>query len=472
MTSAFSDFALPPKLAINAWTGESSPQSPLGGRGAGWGLTDRNGYQGPALAPPVAEPWDWRHPEVGWGLVLPDDRSIDAKRRPFADDAAEPIRELLASRPGSPVLRWHVDAGPGHVWRYDAQGGRRRLSLVSPTGNAALPRFLLIAASPDAIPWSFQYAANLSRSVGRLDLDAKGLEHYVDALLNDWAGSNCDVGAPLVWSANLGQPDISWLMDAVVARKLAGDYAADADLPRHTALLGADATGARLIESLVASRPALVVTTSHGMTGPLDDQDATAARLGLPVDVSRRPVDLKTLADAWSPDGAIWYAHACCGAGSDAVSAYAGLFDAASEVGRVLDGVAAACGARTAPLPRRLLGAERPLRAFVGMVEPTFDWTLRDPATGQPLAHKVRAALYDRLYAGGGGRPVGWAFGEVFGDAGALAGLWTQARNAFNQATPGSAEAALYYQVASSDRLHTVILGDPTVGLPVPARPT
>jgi hypothetical protein len=45
----------------------------------------------------------------------------------------------------------------------------------------------------------------------------------------------------------------------------------------------------------------------------------------------------------------------------------------------MLKNIAATAGARISPLPRALLGAEKPLRAFVGHVEPTFDWTLRDP---------------------------------------------------------------------------------------------
>ena len=70
-------------------------------------------------------------------------------------------------------------------------------------------------------------------------------------------------------------------------------------------------------------------------------------------------------------------------AGSDAPSCYAELLDPAGCYGD-------ACRRRegewkaSRPLPRKLLGAEKPLRAFLGHVEPTFDWTLRDPETGQP----------------------------------------------------------------------------------------
>ena len=50
---------------------------------------------------------------------------------------------------------------------------------------------------------------------------------------------------------------------------------------------------------------------------------------------------------AWQPDGAIWYCHACCSAGSEAPSAFESLFAETTEVGRVLRSVAS-LGARVA----------------------------------------------------------------------------------------------------------------------------
>jgi hypothetical protein len=44
-------------------------------------------------------------------------------------------------------------------------------------------------------------------------------------------------------------------------------------------------------------------------------------------------VHADTLLAEWQPDGAIWFAQACCSAGSDSPTAYAGLF----EVGSLLD---------------------------------------------------------------------------------------------------------------------------------------
>jgi hypothetical protein len=48
---------------------------------------------------------DYCHPDVGWGLILPDDPRIPKEARGRADDAPEPIRALLAARPHAKVLR-------------------------------------------------------------------------------------------------------------------------------------------------------------------------------------------------------------------------------------------------------------------------------------------------------------------------------------------------------------------------------
>ncbi len=476
---AATGFTLQSALVANAWTGTGAPEAvPAAASVRAWALQRASGGPGPETqlaAPAEFQPWDWRHPEVGWGVVLADDSGLPAAARARADDAPEPIRRLLAARPGAPVLRWSAGHGNEVLLRYDAQGGHRALSLVSADGVGPdrMPRFLLIAASPKAVPWSFQYAANLRRYVGRLDLPADGLDRYVSALLADFAQDADpdarDPRAPLVWSVDHGPDDITWLMDQAISRKLFAAYAGDGDgdFARRTGLFGADATGARLVAELARTKPALVVTTSHGATGPLSDAETLRATLGLPVDHAHAVIDLNALARAWAPAGAIWYSHACCAAGSDTRSQYAGLFDPASDVMKVLDGVAAACGACSAPLPQRLLGHEKaPLAAFVGHVEPTFNWTLRDPRTGQPLAHAVRQALYEGLYAGGGGRPIGWALARVFDDAAVLLALWAQALRRFNKGLPGAIESALVNQLSALDRQHTVILGDPTVALP------
>jgi hypothetical protein len=202
------------------------------------------------------------------------------------------------------------------------------------------------------------------------------------------------------------------------------------------------------------------------MTGPLDKPDQMAATLGLPVDGLHATLDADALLRRWQPNGAIWYAHACCSAGASTTSAFAGLVRDGSAVDRVLHGVAA-IGPCVAPLPTALLGAVNPARAFIGHVQPTFDWTLASPFTGQPLTDSIVSAVYDGLCAG---MPVGLAFEGPFGHIGELASAHERAIEEFAQIVRASDSitAAVYTKLAWLDRQSTVILGDPTIRLAFP----
>jgi hypothetical protein len=168
----------------------------------------------------------------------------------------------------------------------------------------------------------------------------------------------------------------------------------------------------------------------------------------------------------WQPAGAIWYAHACCSAGGDSKSSFADLVDSGSIAGKVLAGVAS-LGGQIAPLPTALLGAERPLRAFIGHVEPTFDWTLRQTATGQFLTASILEALYGQMYVKKGDveKPIGHAFREWYGRTNGLRAQYDKAKTKLDEgeSTEGT---LLALQLAARDVESTVILGDPTVAMP------
>ena len=183
--------------------------------------------------------------------------------------------------------------------------------------------------------------------------------------------------------------------------------------------------------------------------------------LGKPVGDDHALLEPEPLLDAWQPDGAIWYAHACCGAGCDAATIFRGLLAPGSPVDALLEGIAG-LGAHVAPLPLALLGAERPLRAFVGHVEPTFDWTVAHHATGQPLTASIRAALYERLYRPA---PVGHALREAYGHVGELYTQRDAAQRAFDKGEP-TEDVAMATLLGARDRQAMVVLGDPTVALP------
>jgi hypothetical protein len=463
----------PTELQINAWSGEEPPAPNPVGDYTQWAL-ERHGEPLPKLlAPEVpADPRNWRDPAVGWGLVLPDIDDLSDPEKARGDDAPGPLRELLAARPGSPVLRYRHKRRFSQLRRYYLDRPAQDVALsASARGvqDGALPRYLLIYGGPDAIPWEFQYIANQACAVGRLTLTGVALERYVTALLGDWDGANVHSTHSVVWAVDHGATDISALMRRTIAQPLQRELAGDAEIgPNAVYLDGSrgEATAAALCSALAQHRPALVVTTSHGKTGPLADRPAMLRDLGLPVDVDFATVTPQVVLDAWQPDGAIWYAHACCSAGSDAKSVFAGLLEDGSTVDRLLRGIAG-LGAHVAPLPEALLGAQRPLRAFIGHVEPTFDWTIRNPETGQPLTTSIREALYRRLFQPD---PLGYALREAYSHVGELYTQRDAAYRAFDEGEDTEA-LALATQLAARDRQSMVILGDPTVMLPpLPSR--
>ena len=301
--------------------------------------------------------------------------------------------------------------------------------------------------------------------VGRLDLEGDGLVNYVEALKQDWQGQVCFSKSPVVWSADHGEGDITWLMARAIAGGLWAQFQTDPDLTGRVRLKGPDGAAAKLVAALCEKAPALVVTTSHGVTGPSSLGAALVNSLGLPIDVDHKPLSLADLS-AWRPSGAIWYSHACCSAGADRPSRYDSLLPADGDIAKTLSQVANFAGPMISPLPRTLLGAAAPLRAFVGHVEPTFDWTLRDPDTKQPLTHILIHALYNKLFKTDRRTPIGFALRSVFEEAGAFYGAWQDAVRGIDNNEPNMRDWALYRQLVAMDRQTTVVLGDPTVSLP------
>ncbi len=184
-------------------------------------------------------------------------------------------------------------------------------------------------------------------------------------------------------------------------------------------------------------------------------------QLGLPVDVDHSPVDLDSLESA-IPGGVIWYSQACCSAGGDATSNYTGLLNPGTSAFATVQAVAA-LGATVAPLASRLLGRANPVRAVLGHVEPTFDWTLRVAETGQGLGRHIVSALSTNLF---NEQPVGYAFSDYRTGVGELHTQWAAQYDKLAEGITEVRETLTRLRLSAIDRQSLVLLGDPTVKLP------
>ena len=449
---------LPPDIALNAWAG-SSARSDLAPRADRWGA--RRGLPTSQQALDLGKPpnpLDWTSLDVGYGVLLAES-AADDRTQALGLDAPEAVQELMKARPGTVMLRWREELDTRYIRRYFPNGPWQEPKVglsVFGTGVGQLPRYVTIIGGPDQIPWSVQYAFETRHAVGRLPLDDAGLANYIEALLSGFPQQDVDMRAPLMWTVSHAG-DITAEMRAVISTPLEAALT-DPHLPRFEHLVDDSATAAELIARLTAARPALVVTSSHGFAE--GSKDVLRKGLGLPVDRSHAAVALANLIAAM-PSGAVWYSQACCSAGSDGLSKYGGLL----APGPVLDIVenVAALGSTVAPAVLALLGGEKPIRGFLGHVEPTFDWTLRDAETGQGLGGLIVKGISTNLYAG---QPLGYALNEYRAGVGVLHGDWQHLNDRLNNADTTVREALTRTRLTALDRQSLVLLGDPTATLP------
>lgn len=424
------------------------------------------------LKPPApADPRNWLDRRVGWALVAFERPGFTSQQYADNEDLCAPLRKLLEKRENPVVLRFRPDSNKRFSLLRDYRNGKDLDIAGSPMGKSPgeMPRYLLLVGKPtrDQLPWALQYLLSLTRYVGRLPFDPlhdeASLAPYVQHCLDDWSTAACNANATLTWAVDHSPNDITHLMRRSIADVTFGKYANDADLKGSSVqLVDGQATHEQLCKQLARLAPGLVLTTSHGMTAPLNDAAQMAAQLGLPVDQLHAPLPVAALLKDWQPAGAIWYAHACCAAGSDDGSRFASLFTQGTPAQQTLDAVGK-LGARVAPLPLALLSAQQPVRAFIGHIEPTFDWTLKQPATGQLLTSTLVAALYDELYLRS---PLGHAFRSWYANAGTHYAAWDATRLGYDGKESADA-ALLYHNLAARDIQTLVVLGDPAVTLAV-----
>jgi hypothetical protein len=457
---------LPLSVQIDAWPGQPA-FGPLAGDAQNWG--SRTGLPpsqaGLAFTKP-ADPTDWEHDDVGYGILLPDTPDKQwSKEKVTGANAPEPVRRLLAARPKTQLLYWNAELKNVYVRRYFDDGTSSDPLIGLTTFGIArnrLPMYVLIVGCPERIPWSVQYSLSLRHAVGRLPFeDDADLASYVDAMLDGdhgWASTPTDVTSPVVWTVDRGATDITRLMRTVFSAPLVKAFSGT--LAGLRTLDDAAATGTGFTQAVTAAQPAVVVTSSHGAT-PLDQQQLSAS-LGLPIDATDTTVPLADLAGSL-PAGCVWFAQACCSAGSAADSSYIQLLEEGSTARLVVDAVAT-LGSTVAPAPLALLKRPHPVRAVFGHVEPTFDWTLRDGETHQRLANDLVTGLSENLHYG---QPLGFILAAYRQGIGVLTTNWVGTNERLKRDHDISVLPALTrLRLTAWDRQSLVLLGDPTVRIP------
>jgi hypothetical protein len=448
----------PAILRSNAFTGSTAAVGELSAEARRWSVQN---------APPIRRQYladfetdvdlhQWEDERVGYGIVaaMPAGKEHD----PASDaDLSEAVRELIARRK-APLLRFSFD---DELYLIDYRSQKGFEIAQSGIGAGALPQYLLILGGPEKIPWRIQFQLNSRRFVGRLPLEGADLDNYIRHLLSGWKDNCIDVNTPVVWSTDYGYPDITELMRKVVAQPLHAKYAGNSRILQKAALFEAEsATRANLSHALTRS-PGLIVTTSHGLVAPLDKPDQMPAQIGALVDQNRTALDSEQLLAGWQPKGAIWYAHACCSAGTDGARRYQDLVKGNSDLALTFAALTN-CGPAVAPLPVRLLKAEKPARAFIGHVEPTFDCTLRNSDTGELFTKPIIDALYTQLLQQ---NPVGYAMQFLLGALASVNAAYLSLKSDFQPGDDAYARR-LNYSLRGSDLAGTVLLGDPTAVLP------
>lgn len=462
------------EFTLNAWSGGDAP---VVGRFA----PDLHEFASQPMRRPYLDllydrplpDWaDWQSPAVGWTLVLRLDPSKSPDEMATPADAPEAIQRLWEHRGRPAVLRFVDGCGEraDYLRRYgrDEKGCIQQQDLqlsLSTVGEGInhVPYYLLIYGSPGEIPWSVQYILNGTRAVGRLDLtEDEGLSHYVDRLIDGWNGSSATIARALTWSVDQRgrSRDITQIMHDFLAVPFDDKLRTDSTVTSRVFLERQEATGPALYEAMEQLRPGVIVTTSHGATESSAPPDQRRATLGIPVDQAWKTLSVADLLARWEPDGAIWYAHACCSAGGDRGERFADLLDPNSAAAASIAAVAE-LGEVVAPLPRRLLGSSRPLRAFIGHVGPTFSWTLREPETRQNLTGCLLDALYHHLYQQRP-LPVGYAFRPCFAPIGSLVSEHDRSLREHRRRPDATRSPIVRSRLMAGDLQSLVILGDPT----------
>ena len=399
--------------------------------------------------------------QAGWCIVFPanqDTAALKAALKPLLDLRQQQAGELFqvmdgdkGYRAGDTAERWLA---------------RRRvdLRLVDPT--AGVPYYVVLAGSPDQIPFEFQYKLDSYWAVGRLYFDsiAEWNQYATKAAAAEQTKS--PKTAAIVATRHANDPATQLFHDNMALPLVNGTD------PQHPALgskrgfvlsslLAAGANKRNILDliagKLPGGRPSLLFTGSHGLRFDMTDPDQNNKQGALLcADFAGGPVD-----PAWylcekdlgniSCDGMIHFFFACYSAGCPAMDTY----------DRLPNGQEKPLMAKpvVAKLPQGLLS--RGALAVIGHVDRA--WASSFKGAGRPQIQEFRFTLEQIL----GGTRVGQAtdgFNQRWSVLSTELSETLQRRQFGGQV---SDDELAQKWIVRNDARNYVILGDPAVRLSV-----
>jgi hypothetical protein len=415
---------------------------------------------------------------AGWGVIFPHNHD------PAVFDALRQLLQRRQDQAARKVSRYYREM-TGTLGYQPGESKReflRRNGALS--GQAAdpenVPYYLLIVASPEQIPFEFQYQLDVEYAVGRLwfeteagrpDYDA--FARYADSAL---AAEDGPTGLPrrAVFFGVRNKDDRSTTLSAdqltePLVERLKGRLT-DWDC---RAVLAQEATKSRLARLLGGEEtPAFLFTASHGMGFPRGDPLQAPHQGALLCQEWPGPVDwhgpippghyfsADDLGTAAQPHGLIAFHFACYGAGTPAQDDF-------DHVPELRGFSCAAPRPLAARLPQRLLAHPRGgALAAVGHIDRAWSCSFFEPLRlGRQLI--TFASTIERLLTG---HRLGYAleyFNQYHSAVGAELGDVLQKVQKFNF-DPDPSELS-YLWTTTNDARNFVVVGDPAVRFPAAA---
>jgi len=412
--------------------------------------------------------------QAGWGILFAHDAD------PAVVEALAPLIEHRRQQAGERFQLY--DGREGYVVGSDERSVDwivRHGGEPGPVDPNAIPYYLLIVGSPEAVPYRFQYQLDVQHAVGRVDFDAvEDYARYAAGVVAAESGGftlprraaffgvvNDDDAETLQARQRLIDP----LHASVAGHPKSAGWALDsvpigaATKSRLAGLLGGDAT------------PALLFTSSHGLEFDADDPRLLPHQGALVCDEwpgrlawGMRALDAEhyfagdDLAAAAQPRGLIAFFFACFGAGTPRENNFPLRRRGVDRLAPRAFGSA---------LPKHLLAHPRGgALAVVGHVDRAWSYAFHWPSATAPNTSHI-AVYLDALIQLLDGYPLGHALDSLNLRGAELSVNLVAEIEDVNQGKPPDPGRLMRYWTANNDARNFAIVGDPAVRLCVDRGP-